>query len=63
MAPDVTVLKVNGTIHTGYNGTVHCTSTDPQASLPADYTFNAAADVGGGEEVKGGILGFLGVRV
>jgi streptogramin lyase len=26
----------------GYTGTVHFTSTDPQATLPADYTFTAA---------------------
>ncbi len=26
---------------TGYTGTVHFTSTDPQAVLPADYTFTA----------------------
>ncbi|MCP3101115.1 lamin tail domain-containing protein [Myxococcus sp. K15C18031901] len=26
----------------GYTGTVHFTSTDPQAGLPADYTFTAA---------------------
>jgi hypothetical protein len=27
---------------TGYTGTVHFTSSDPQAMLPADYTFTAA---------------------
>jgi hypothetical protein len=31
-----------GNAATGYRGTVHFTSTDPQASLPADYTFTAA---------------------
>src|SRR5262249_43323235 len=30
------------TANTGYLGTVHFTSTDPLAVLPADYTFNAA---------------------
>jgi hypothetical protein len=29
-----------GTIDTGYVGTVHFTSSDPSAELPADYTFN-----------------------
>lgn len=38
----VTVLNPNGTVDTGYTGTVHFTSTDPQASLPANYTFTAA---------------------
>jgi prepilin-type N-terminal cleavage/methylation domain-containing protein len=36
----VTALK-NGATDTTYNGTVHFTSTDPQAVLPADYTFVA----------------------
>ena len=31
-----------GNAVTGYTGTVHFTSTDVQASLPADYTFTAA---------------------
>ncbi|HET7722142.1 MAG TPA: hypothetical protein VFK43_19390, partial [Acidimicrobiales bacterium] len=31
-----------GDIDTGYRGTVHFTSTDPGATLPADYTFTAA---------------------
>jgi hypothetical protein len=30
-----------GNVATGYLGTVHFTSTDPQAALPADYTFTA----------------------
>lgn len=38
----VTVKKANGTTDTGYSGTVHFVSTDPQVSLPADYTFTAA---------------------
>src|SRR5262249_37978885 len=32
----------DGSINTGYWGTVHFTSSDPQADLPADYTFSAA---------------------
>jgi probable HAF family extracellular repeat protein len=38
----VTVLNPDGSIDTGYTGTVHFTSSDPQAALPADYTFTAA---------------------
>ena len=32
----------NGTTATGYTGTVHFTSSDPQAGLPSDYTFTTA---------------------
>ena len=35
----VTVLNPDGSIDTGYTGTVHFTSSDPQAALPTDYTF------------------------
>lgn len=38
----VTALNADGTVNTGYTGTVHLTSTDPRAVLPADYTFTAA---------------------
>jgi hypothetical protein len=38
----VTVKKADGGIKTSYRGTVHFTSTDPQAVLPADYTFTGA---------------------
>jgi uncharacterized repeat protein (TIGR03803 family) len=38
----VTVLNPDGTTNTGYTGTIHFTSTDPQAGLPADYTFQAS---------------------
>jgi len=38
----VTALNADGTVNTGYTGTVHFTSGDPQAVLPADYTFTAA---------------------
>ena len=31
-----------GNLATGYLGTVHFTSTDPSATLPADYTYKAA---------------------
>jgi FG-GAP-like repeat len=38
----VTARLANGTTATGYTGTVHFTSSDGQAGLPADYTFTAA---------------------
>jgi ELWxxDGT repeat protein len=41
----VTVKNADGSTNTGYTGTVHFTSSDPRADLPADYTF-AAADHG-----------------
>src|SRR5205823_375522 len=41
----VTARDAFGNTATGYAGTVHFTSSDPQAVLPANYTF-AAADAG-----------------
>jgi subtilisin-like proprotein convertase family protein len=38
----VTARDANGNVATGYTGTVHFTSSDPYAGLPADYTFTAA---------------------
>jgi hypothetical protein len=38
-AVTVTVRDAFGNVATGYLGTVHFSSTDGQASLPADYTF------------------------
>lgn len=38
----VTALNADGTVNTGYTGTVHFTSTDARAVLPADYTFTSA---------------------
>jgi hypothetical protein len=38
----VTARDVYGNVATGYAGTVHFTSSDRQAGLPADYTFTAA---------------------
>jgi len=38
----VTALNANGTVNTGYTGTVSFSSSDPQAVLPANYTFTAA---------------------
>jgi hypothetical protein len=41
----VTALDQYGNTATGYTGTVHFTSTDPRAALPADYPF-VAGDAG-----------------
>ncbi|HET6879955.1 MAG TPA: FG-GAP-like repeat-containing protein [Pirellulales bacterium] len=38
----VTALNPDGTIDTGYTGTVRFSSSDGQAALPANYTFTAA---------------------
>ncbi len=38
----VTAKDAYGNVATGYRGTVHFSSTDGQAALPADYTFIAA---------------------
>jgi streptogramin lyase len=38
----VTAEDAYGNTVTGYTGTIHFTSSDPQAALPADYTFTAA---------------------
>jgi hypothetical protein len=38
----VTALNADGGVNTGYTGTVQFTSSDPQAVLPANYTFTAA---------------------
>jgi hypothetical protein len=38
----VTALDAQGNTLPGYTGTVHFTSSDPQAVLPADYMFTAA---------------------
>jgi hypothetical protein len=38
----VTARDASGKIATGYKGTVHFTSTDSQAGLPANYTFTEA---------------------
>jgi uncharacterized delta-60 repeat protein len=35
----VTAENASGNPNTGYTGTIHFTSSDPQAALPADYTF------------------------
>lgn len=38
----VTVLNPDGTVDTGYTGTIQFSSTDAQAGLPANFTFTAA---------------------
>jgi uncharacterized repeat protein (TIGR03803 family) len=38
----VTALDANGNVVPSYTGTVHFSSSDPQAVLPANYTFTAA---------------------
>jgi hypothetical protein len=38
----VTAMDADGHTYAGYRGTVHFTSTDPAATLPANYTFTAA---------------------
>jgi hypothetical protein len=38
----ITALDPYGNIATGYTGTVSLAGSDPQAALPADYTFTAA---------------------
>ena len=38
----VTALNADGSVNTGYTGTVHFSSSDSTATLPANYTFTAA---------------------
>jgi sugar lactone lactonase YvrE len=38
----ISALDASGNVVPTYTGTVHFTSSDPQATLPADYTFTAA---------------------
>ena len=38
----VTAKDAYGNVATGYTGTIHFTSSDTQATLPADYTFQAS---------------------
>jgi hypothetical protein len=55
----VTALDAAGNVATGYTGTVHFTSTDPQAILPRDYTFTAADQ---GAHVFGAVLLTVGTQ-
>src|SRR5262249_8723300 len=38
----VAAVDIYGNLAPGYTGTIHFSSSDPQASLPADYTFTPA---------------------
>jgi hypothetical protein len=38
----ISALDTNGHVATGYVGTIHFISSDPQAVLPADYTFQSS---------------------
>ena len=40
-AVTVTVVDIYGNLAAGYTGTIHFSSSDAQANLPADYTFTA----------------------
>jgi hypothetical protein len=55
----VTALDPYGNIATGYQGTVHLTSSDPQAVLEADHTFTAAD---GGRYAFGAVLKTAGTQ-
>jgi hypothetical protein len=57
----VTAVDVSGKTLTGYTGTVHFSSTDPDATLPADYTFVAGDH--GKHTFAGVVLGKAGNRV
>src|SRR5205807_567632 len=37
----ITAANASGATDTGYLGTIHFTSSDPQATLPANYAFTA----------------------
>jgi streptogramin lyase len=49
----VTMFDPYGNVATGYRGTVHFTSNDSQATVPADYTFTAT---------DGGVHTFTGIQ-
>jgi hypothetical protein len=56
----VTALLPDNTPATGYTGTVHFTSTDPQAILPRDYTFTGLEP--GAQHTFGAVLYTLGLQ-
>jgi hypothetical protein len=56
----VTAADLGGTTVTGYLGTVHFTSSDPQAVLPADYTFVPGDS--GAHDFAGVILNSVGTQ-
>jgi hypothetical protein len=55
----VTAYDAYGDLDTSYTGTVHFTSSDPKAALPANYTFTAAD---GGQHTFGAVLETAGVQ-
>ncbi|MBN1321048.1 MAG: S-layer homology domain-containing protein, partial [Thermoleophilia bacterium] len=57
----VTVLDQSDNVATGYTGAVHFASTDGQADLPADYTFETA-DAGSRTFAGGVVLHTTGVQ-
>lgn len=58
----VAAYTADGTFDTNYRGTIHFTSTDPNATLPADYTFTAG-DNGDIEVASGIVLRTLGQQI
>ena len=50
----VTVKDAYGNIATSYTGTIHFTSSDAQATLPADYTFQVSDN--GTKTFSGGVI-------
>jgi hypothetical protein len=57
----VTILDAYGNTATGYGGTVHFTTSDPAATLPADYRFTAS-DAGVHKFALGVILRTVGTQ-
>jgi streptogramin lyase len=60
LAVTVTAQDPYGNTATGYHGTAHFSSSDPQATLPADYTFTASDN--GAHTFSGVILRTAGNR-
>lgn len=59
----VTAYDAYGNVATGYTGTVHFTSADGAAVLPADYTFTAADNGAHTFSITFGTAGFQNVTV
>jgi hypothetical protein len=58
----VTALNSSGTTATAYTGTVHFTSNDGQAVLPADYTFTTGSGADNGIHTFSATLKTVGTR-
>jgi hypothetical protein len=56
---EIDAFDAYGNIATSYTGTLHFSSTDPQATLPTDYTYTAADS---GRHVFSGILRTAGLQ-